>query len=698
MVPACLPSQDATGEGKRRVLRVGVDVGGTFTDFAAWRDTPAEFTSYKVSSSPPSFIEGFKAGFEEILRRLPPSPGEEVVVMHGTTVSTNTIIERTGANLALLVTRGFRDILDLQRFRLSDPIRIDAGRTAPLVPRHRVFEITGRLEPDGSLHTPLALDQVREAAAAAVADGAAGIAIAFLHSYRNQAHEEAAAAEIQKHFPSLAISTSCTILPRIGEYERTIACVLNAFVKPRMAQYLEQVETYLRQRLDGTKLFITRSNGGAMAAAEARAFPIHTLLSGPASGVTAARAYAGAAENGRLLTLDMGGTSTDMALILDGRSTVTNSAAVGDFPLTMPVTGIEAVGAGGGSIAWMDGGVLRVGPRSAGAWPGPACFGRGGTLPTVTDAYLVCGYIDPQNFLGGRMTLDAAAAHDSFRAIAAQLGASVETVAEACITVATSNMVAKALPYFARSGVDQEELTLVLFGGAGSLHGPLLAHELGIRRMLVPRTPSVFCAFGGLVSELEQDVVATAYGLDADGAEIARRFGALQRQGKAWLAAQADTARLTGVRTEYWAEMRYLGQFFSIDVLLPQDAAVSGDMAAIAAAYHAEYDRLYTQADHAAEIEILELRLRIAGRLASPTPESLAPAHEAASSPVGRRALRFDGTLYEATPVHARSALAPGTALQGPSIIEQEDTTIFVPPGFAATVTPTSDILMTRQG
>jgi N-methylhydantoinase A len=676
-----------------------VDVGGTFTDFAAWRDTPAEFTSYKVSSSPPSFIEGFKAGFEEILRRLPPAPGEEVVVMHGTTVSTNTIIERTGANLALLVTRGFRDILDLQRFRLSDPIRIDAGRTAPLVPRHRVFEITGRLEPDGSLHTPLALDQVCEAAAAAVADGAAGIAIAFLHSYRNQAHEEAAAAEIQKHFPSLAISTSCTILPRIGEYERTIACVLNAFVKPRMAQYLEQVETYLRQRLDGTKLFITRSNGGAMAAAEARAFPIHTLLSGPASGVTAARAYAGAAENGRLLTLDMGGTSTDMALILDGRSTVTNSAAVGDFPLTMPVTGIEAVGAGGGSIAWMDGGVLRVGPRSAGAWPGPACFGRGGTLPTVTDAYLVCGYIDPQNFLGGRMTLDAAAAHESFRVIAAQLGASVETVAEACITVATSNMVAKALPYFARSGVDQEELTLVLFGGAGSLHGPLLAHELGIRRMLVPRTPSVFCAFGGLVSELVQDVVATAYGLDADGAEITRRFGALQRQGKAWLAAQADTARLTGVRTEYWAEMRYLGQFFSIDVLLPQDAAESGDMAAIAAAYHAEYDRLYTQADHAAEIEILELRLRIAGALASPTPDSLAPAHGAADSgPVGHRALRFDGLLHAATPVHARSSLAPGTQLQGPAIIEQDDTTVFVPPGFAATVTPTSDILMTRQG
>lgn len=686
------------------MLRIGVDVGGTFTDFAAWRDHPAALTTFKTSSTPPTFIEGFRAGFEEIMARLSPAPGEAVVVMHGTTVSTNTIIERNGSRLALLVTRGFRDILDLQRFRLNDPIRIDAGRTLPLVPRHLVFEVSERLEPDGSVALPIDLADVRRAAMAAREAGATSLAIAFLHSYRDATHEQAAAAAIAGACPDLDVSLSSAILPRIGEYERAIACVLNAYVKTRMANYLAQVEQYLEQRHPGTRLYITRSNGGAMAAAEARHYPIHTLLSGPASGVTAARFYAEtlppeAGGGGKFLTMDMGGTSTDLALILGGRPTISNDAAVGDFPLTMPVTGIEAVGAGGGSIAWMDGGVLRVGPRSAGAWPGPACFGRGGTQPTVTDAYVVCGHVDPANFLGGRMTLDAAAAHAAFAPIAAQLGIGVAALAEACITVATSNMVAKALPYFARHGVDQEELTLVLFGGAGSLHGPLLAQELGIRRLLVPRTPSVFCAFGGLVTELAHDLVATAYGIEADGAGLARRYAALEAGARAWLAAQVRPGELLGTRVEYWAEMRYLGQFFSIDILLPPAAVLAGDLDAIHAAYHAEYERLYAQADGKAEIEVLELRLRIAGALPSPVMGALAPPAAAGPPrPTGHRDIRFDGAAHPRAPVFARDALPAGHRLAGPAIIEQDDTTILVPPGFVATTEPSGDILMLREG
>lgn len=677
------------------MLRIGVDVGGTFTDFAAWRDTPATLTTYKSSSTPPNFIEGFTAGFEAVIHRLPPRPGESVVVMHGTTVSTNTIIERTGAKLALLVTRGFRDILDLQRFRLDDPIRIDAGRTTPLIPRHLVFEVKERLEPDGLVHTPIVLEEVRAAAAAARDAGATALAIAFLHAWRNPEHERAAAAAVAAAVPGLEVSLSSEILPRIGEYERTIACVLNAYVRERMGSYLAQVEGYLRERLAGTRLFITRSNGGAMAAAEARRYPIHTLLSGPASGVTAARAYAEAQDLGKCLTMDMGGTSTDLSLILGGQPTITNAAAVGDFPLTMPVTGIEAVGAGGGSIAWMDGRVLRVGPRSAGAWPGPACFGRGGTLPTVTDAYLVCAYIDAANFLGGRMALDVAAARAAFERLAGRLEMSVEAVAEACIGLATSNMIAKALPYLARHGVDQEELALVVFGGAGSLHGPLLAQELGIRRVLVPRTPSVFCAFGGLVSELAQDMVASAYGREMDGPAIAQEFAALENAGRAWLAQQAPAADLVGTRCEYWAEMRYLGQFFSTDIRLPEDAVRRGDMAALHDAYHAEYERLYSQADRGADIEILELRLRIAGALLGPRVDAAAP-EAAASAPAGSRRILLGGAAFDAV-VQSRAALAPGATLQGPAIVEQEDTTILVPPGFVAGILPAGDIQMVRE-
>jgi N-methylhydantoinase A len=482
----------------------------------------------------------------------------------------------------------------------------------------------------------------------------------------------------------------------MGEYERTIACVLNAYVKARMGGYLAQVEGYLQQRLPGTKLFITRSNGGAMAAAEARSYPIHTLLSGPASGVTAARSHAAATPEARLLTLDMGGTSTDMSLILGGRPTITNDAAVGDFPLTMPVTGIEAVGAGGGSIAWMDGRVLRVGPSSAGAWPGPACFGRGGKQPTVTDAYLVCGFVDSENFLGGRMKLDPVAARAAFEPLAAQLGASVAAVAEACITVATSNMVAKALPYLARHGVDQEELTLVLFGGAGSLHGPLLAHELGIRRMVVPRTPSVFCAFGGLVSQLVQDTVATVYGTDPSRPELARRIAELEARARDWLAAQVPASELVGVQVEYWAEMRYLGQFFSMDIFLPAEAARSGNLSAVHAAFHEEYERLYSQADRGNEVELLELRVRIAGALPSPDMGALPPDATTAAPPT-RRTIRFEGETWPDVPVHARSALPPRMPLRGPALIEQENTTIFVPPGYKAEAQPSGDILMARE-
>ncbi|RDJ27916.1 hydantoinase/oxoprolinase family protein [Bosea caraganae] len=678
------------------MLRIGVDVGGTFTDFAAWRDDPATLTTYKVSSTPPNFIDGFKAGFEEIIARIEPRPGESVIVMHGTTVSTNTVIERNGSVLALLVTRGFRDILDLQRFRLNDPIRIDAGRTEPLVPRHLVFEIDERLEPNGSVHTPIDLAQVREAALAAKAQGATSIAIAFLHSYANLDHELAAAQVIADAVPEADVSISSEILPRIGEYERSIACVLNAYVRKRLATYIGEVEAYLGQRLAQTRLFITRSNGGALAAKEARNFPIHTLLSGPASGVTAARFFAAAEPERRFLTMDMGGTSTDMSLILDGRPTITNEAKVGDFPLTMTVTGIEAVGAGGGSVAWLDGTVLRVGPRSAGAWPGPACFGRGGTEPTVTDAYLLCGYIDPDNFLGGRMRLDVAAAGLAFAPLARRLGITIDEAAEACITVASSNMVAKALPYFARHGVDQEELTLVLFGGAGSLHGPLLAHELGINRLLVPRTPSVFCAFGGLVSELVQDMVATVYGSEFDGPSLARRFGDLEQGAETWLAAQAGKSDLVATRTEHWAEMRYLGQFFSLNVLLPPEAVASGDLAAIHGAYHAEHERLYSHADREAQIEILELRVRIAGALPTPAMDAIALPSQDAGISQAARSLRFDGTLYQDAPVHDRDTLQVGSRIEGPAIIEQSDTTIFVIPGFVAETQASGDLLMTR--
>jgi N-methylhydantoinase A len=679
------------------MLRIGIDIGGTFTDFAAWRQAPdgtSTLSSLKVPSTPPDFAEGFRIGFEEMLARTPPEPGEPVLVMHGTTVSTNQVIERSGPRIAMMVTRGFRDMLELQRLRLRNPMNMFETRISPLVPREHVYEIEERLYSDGTVRTPIDLDSVIRAGQAAEREGATGIAIAFHHSYRNPVHEQAARGALAAALPGMDVSLSSDVWPRIGEYERAVVCVLNTYVRHRMDSYLGEIDAYLARRLEGHRLFITRSNGGAMAAAEARRHPVHTLLSGPASGVTAAQFLGRDRPGAKLLTMDMGGTSTDLSLIRDGRPTISTEAEVGDFPLMMPVTGIEAIGAGGGSIAWMDGRVLRVGPHSAGARPGPACFGHGGTVPTLTDAYLLCGYLDPATFLGGRMRLDQAAAEAAMQPIADALGVDLLEAAESCVAVATSNMVASVLPYLARYGVDPEDVTLVLYGGAGALHGPLLAQEIGVPRILVPTLPSVFCAFGGLVSELVHDTIQTVHGHAITPDYLRVRFGELAEAAEVWLAAQMPRALLTSTRIEYWAEMRYRGQSFQINVLLPAEAIRTGDMAAIEAVFHAENQRLYDQSNTAAPIEFIELRVRIHGGL--PTPPAMPPGSVAAVAPV-RRLLRFGGQSWPDALVHSRGGMQPGDRVTGPAIIEQSDATILVPPGYAAMVEPLGDIVLTEE-
>ena len=678
------------------MLRIGVDIGGTFTDFAAWREQDASrIVSVKVPSTPHDFSEGFRNGFEEVLALAQPAADEAVVVMHGTTVSTNTVIERSGPPIALFTTAGFKDILELARLRLSGQLNLFAERSAPLIPRGLVHEIDERLDAQGGVLTPLALDQVRAAAAAARAAGVSGVAVAFLHSYRNPAHEHAVRDLLAAEFPELDVSLSSEIWPKAGEYERAMVCILNAYVKRRMRGYIGQIETYLHGRLRNVRLFTTRSNGGAMAAADAMAHPVHTLLSGPASGVTAAQ-HLGKAAGRHMLTMDMGGTSTDLSLLIDGQPGVSSHAEVGDFPLMMPVTEIEAIGAGGGSIAMLDGSMLRVGPKSAGAFPGPACFGRGGTLPTVTDAYLVAGYLNPANFLGGRMRLDVEAARAVLAPLAAQLGMAVEAAAEAIIAVATSNMVASVLPYLARHGVDPGELTLVAFGGNGAIHAPLLADEVGIGRVLVPGVPSVFCALGGVVTELVHDSVTTVLGRALTPEGLKAAFADLRAAGAAWLANQVESSALTGVRYEHSAEMRYRGQSFELSVRLPEAAGMAGDLAVSEAAFHAEHLRLYTFADPAAPVEFTELRVRVRGALPAPVDEAAVAQSSAAGQPYARRAIRIGGAAHDAA-LYRREELSAGQAVAGPALIEQDIATILVPPGFKAHADAAGNLLVERS-
>jgi N-methylhydantoinase A len=679
------------------VLRIGVDIGGTFTDFCGWREEgDGKIVSLKVPSTPPAFEGGFRQGFELLLGRLSPKPGEAALVMHGTTVSTNAVIERKGPKIAFFVTQGYRDLLELQRVGVRNPLNIFANRPKPLVDRGMVFEVEERLLRGGAVRTPIDEAAVEVLARRAAEAGAAGYAVALLHSYANPQHENLVARAIRRAVGEDAeVSLSSEIWPRIGEYERAIVSVLNAFVQQRMNEYIGAIENYVAERLPGSQLFVTRSNGGAMAAAEARKFPVHTLLSGPASGITAVQYLGRAIGERNILTLDMGGTSTDISLVRDGQALTSNAAEVGDFPVVMPVTGIEAIGAGGGSIATLDGGVLRVGPQSAGSYPGPACFGRGGTAPTLSDAYLLAGYL-PEALLGGEMRLDKDAAERAMTPIAQALRTDPLSAAEMCVAVASSNMVAGVLPYLARHGVDPEELTMLVYGGAGAIQGPLLAAEIGVNRILVPTTPSVFCALGGLVSELSQDALESVHGHEVDGSLIAKKFAALREKTAEWLSRQASPERLVSKTFECWAEMRYVGQSFQVDVRLPDTAIEQKDIAAMHDAFHTEHERIYSYADRTAPVEFVDLRMRVRGAMSIPEPAS-PEASSGGDAFKGVRPMRFQGQVFPDVRVYERARLTIDETMQGPAVIEQPDATIVVPPGFVARIGAYGAILMSRS-
>jgi N-methylhydantoinase A len=672
------------------MLRIGVDIGGTFTDFAIWDGSAAGTSAVramKLPSTPPDFAEAVKRGLEILIGDGTIDPSDTVLIVHGTTVSTNAVIERSGPKLALLVTAGFPDILGAARLRLDRPTDLFARRPPPLIPRSCVLEVNERMLADGSVDRPLNTEQAVAAARLAVRNGATGLAVCFLHSYRNPVHELQAGAAIRAALDGIDVVLSHQVWAQQSEYERASATLLNAYAKQAMSGYIAALEAWLAERLPRARLLVTKSNGGVMSAAEATRMPLHTLLSGPAAGVSAAAVLGAMLGEPNLLTMDMGGTSTDISLIRGGHVMTSHDGRVGDFPIMMPVTAIEAIGAGGGSIAWLDGGVLKVGPRSAGAVPGPACYGRGGTVPTVSDAYLLCGYLADDAPLAGDLWLRKDLAEAALQPLAAAIGRNVTATAEAVIAVATANMLAGALPFIARLGVAPAELTLMIFGGAGAIHGPLLADEIGIGRVVVPRLSAVFCAFGGLVSDLLYDVVRNVHGMALDDAAQAKIFADLRHDGQTWLAEQATDAM---PEFERYADVRYARQSF--DVAARLEGGV--DLDSIAAAFHAEHQRRFGHSSPGAAIEIIALRLRVRGVL--PRPEAVRAAGGGASLSPGRRRACFNGTWHNIT-VLAWADLPVGFTGQGPAIIAQETATVVVPPAFDFSLGVLGDLILTRR-
>ena len=653
--------------------RIGVDVGGTFTDVALVEEATGRTGVYKVPTTIGEPVSGVLEGVREGLRGEGLDPQDVVYFGAGSTLAVNTIIQRTGEPTGLLTTQGFRDVLELRRVRLPDAPSFEAARPVPLVRRAHVREVRERVGADGAVLRPLDTDSVLQGVEELLAAGVSAVAVSFLHSYINPVHEQAAQELIAERRPELFVCASWETWPQQREYERTLVCVMNAYVGATMRSYYGKLEEGLRAMGVGCPILITQSNGGTVSIDEAARVPVRTMFSGPASGVMAAAKSAREYGEAKLFTLDMGGTSADMSLI-DGRPRVSVESTIGDFPLFLPAVAIETIGAGGGSIAWVDPhGVLKVGPRSAGAVPGPACYGRGGTEPTVTDAYLVTGILGENDLLGGRMTLSRARAEDAIGGLGEALGAETIQTAEAVLRVATANMVASFLPMIARYGVDHREFSLQAFGGAGPTHAFLLAAEAGIRKIVIPPAPGAMCAVGAAVADVQMDFVRSVRTdlLDEKGME--GMFSEMEETARRWLAEQG--LEPGSAAFERSADMRYKGQSFEIMVGLTGN----GDYQET---FHQRYEETFGYRDPESEVEVLQIRMlaRAPNQMVGAASSSL-PGESDRPEPVETREVTHQGRRL-AVPVYERARIPTGLRLSGPAVLLQYDTTVFVTPGF----------------
>ena len=682
--------------------RLGVDIGGTFTDFLLMDEEGGAYNLVKVASTPDHPSNAILEGLRRLTHDYQVDPSEIVSFVHGTTLAVNTLIQRSGAKVGLLVTEGYRDILELRRLRLDDPSQLYSDKPVPLSPRRHVREIRERLLVDGSEYIPLDLDQVEQVAGGLLEDGVETLAISFLHSYRNSVHEDAAKARINEAFPDIYVCTSSEIWPQFREYERTLVAVMNAHIGQKMEDYFNSLERELRETGMTTAIYSTKSNGGIMTAESAARVPVETLLSGPASGVIGAAAIAKQSDNPRVITFDMGGTSADVSVI-NGEVSYSTEGHVGEFPVTMPTVDVSSIGAGGGSVAWIDAeGVLKVGPRSVGSSPGPACYGRGGTEPTVTDAYVELGIIDPAHFLGGELTLQPDLSHAALETIGEKLGCDAQQAARHVLNVATANMYAEFIPLMARQGVDARDFALLAFGGAGPTHAFMLAREVGINRIIIPPTPGVLCALGCLMADFRSDFIRTLYLRlnELEPSDLEGRFTEIEHEAQSWLNAQNidQETDVVGIQLVRSADMRYRGQSFELTIPVPADLSTANGFAQLLDGFHQHYEQIYGHSDREADTEIISVRVQVVGQTIKPS-MALAGSETSraknAPEPVGVRSVRLATPAWE-VPVFERDALSPGMVLNGPCIIEQYDSTILVTPGYRLEIDGQRNVIGTR--
>ncbi|HRD77525.1 MAG TPA: hydantoinase/oxoprolinase family protein [Hyphomicrobiaceae bacterium] len=662
--------------------RVGVDSGGTFTDICLVDDTTGDVRVWKVPSTPDDPSRAIAAGSAEGLARAAGvGPDRTSYFGHGTTVATNALIQHRGVEVGLITTEGFRDLLEIGRQRRPHLYDLQTEKPPLLVRRDRRIEVPERLRFDGSVATRLDEAAVREAARRLKAMGVRSVAICFLYAYINPAHEQRAVAIVAEEFPEAFVTASHDVAPEFREFERLSTVVVNAYLGPVLGRYVESLGPRLDQAGFKGPRHITQSNGGVMSLATASRQAVRTVLSGPASGVV------GASEIGRLsgfrnlITFDMGGTSTDVALIEEGRTRLAGEMDVHGYPLKTPMLDIHTVGAGGGSIAHIDaGGHLKVGPRSAGSVPGPVCYGLGNAEPTVTDANVALGTLHPTHLLAGRMPIDRAKSLAAIAALSTRLGLDANATADGIISVVVANM-AKAIRVISvQRGHDPREYVLVAFGGAGPLHAGRLARELDMGTILVPRNPGILCALGLLLSDLKTNYSITRQmALDPErGSDITSAFAELETRAGRWFDEERIAA--TDRRLIRTVDMRYAGQNYELPVAMPEALAGAELVAALRAGFESAHRQMYGYAADGEKIQAITFRLEATGKVRATNLR--AHAGTTASTEAARTGVREvwvqSAGAFIAHPVYDREKLSPGHVIAGPAIIEQMDATTVI--------------------
>ena len=691
-------------------LALSIDIGGTFTDIVIYGPESGARHIWKESTTPEDPARGVVTGVRKLLAREAIRAGDIGRVVHATTLFTNALIERRGARTGLLTTEGFRDVLEVQTERKYELYDIFIELPQPLVPRFLRREVAGRLSEAGAVEVPLDTEAVLREVDLLRGHGIESLAVAFLHAYVNPVHEETVRELLERHHPDLAVTTSAGVAPEIREYERISTAVANAYIKPLAERYLDRLAAQLRELGIGGPLFLMLSSGGLTHVEEAKRLPVRLLESGPAAGVLAAAHFGAASGIERQLAFDMGGTTAKASLVDDGEPLLTYTFEAGrtkrfmegsGLPIKAPSIELIEIGAGGGSIARVDElGLLKVGPESAGAAPGPACYGRGGTAPTVTDADLLLGYLNPDFFLGGEMRIDPDAAAAAMRPLMDATGLGLAEVAFGIHEVVNENMAAAARVHVAKRGRDPRRYALVATGGAGPVHAYNVARKINVPRLVFPAAAGVGSAIGLLMAPARIDRVASMVslldGLDWEAFE--QRFRELERQALEILAETGAQSADTVVRR--LADMRYAGQASEVVVALPPGPYRPGSRGAIADAFEAAYRELFVRTPPNAAPQVINLRVSVQAPVA----------HERAPGGAGRGATpetALKGTRavwfqeeggFVATAVYDRYLLGAGTAMQGPAVLEERESTVIIGPGSSCEVDGSGSLVVTLPG